>query len=110
MKVADLGEARRISALAQYEKPPSPARNWIPPEIVPKHSPPSNYTLKSEVYAVCIVIAEVSGKPFLSLFDFGSIGLFSFNLIDAMLISAARLAGITFRRTSRTSNSSHMAR
>jgi serine/threonine protein kinase len=60
VKVADLGEARRISALAQYEKPPSPARNWIPPEIVPKHSPPSNYTLKSEVYAVCIVIAELA--------------------------------------------------
>jgi hypothetical protein len=60
VKVADLGEARRISALAQYEKPPSPARNWIPPEIVPKHAPASNYTMKSEVYAVCIVIAELA--------------------------------------------------
>lgn len=69
MKVADLGEARHISALGQYEKPPSPARNWIPPEIVPKDSPATNYTAKSEVYAVCIVAAEVMNMPYnLSLF------------------------------------------
>ncbi len=64
MKVADLGEARHISALGQYEKPPSPARNWIPPEIVPKDSPATNYTAKSEVYAVCIVAAEVMNMSY----------------------------------------------
>lgn len=106
VKVADLGEARRISALSQYEKPPSPARNWIPPEIVPKHAPASNYTMKSEVYAVCIVIAEVNGCTFSFLFCLlMEMFIFFSNLIFE---SVARFAGIAVWRTSGTSHSSHL--
>jgi hypothetical protein len=33
LKLADMGEARQVSAPPKRDVPPIPARNWAPPEV-----------------------------------------------------------------------------
>lgn len=55
-----MGEVRAIHKAPNYDRPPTPARNWAPPEIVKKEALASNYTIRSETYAVCIVLTEIA--------------------------------------------------
>ncbi len=64
-----MGEVRAVSmnSSQHYAKPPIPARNWAPPEVLgPDMSQlkPDIYTKKSEIYGLCIVLCEVNVVSF----------------------------------------------
>ncbi len=77
VKLADMGEARMINSPPKRDIPPIPARNWAPPEVgygflsllvalltcglqvlVP-NAKADSYTIKSDIYGLCIVLSEV---------------------------------------------------
>ncbi len=55
-----MGEVRQINSSKTYALPPIPARNWAPPEVMSPVVKPEYYTVKSEVYGLCIVLVEVN--------------------------------------------------
>lgn len=59
VKIADLGQVRPADSMATYETPPTPARNWCPPEILLPTSKSTDYTDKSEIYAISLVLTEI---------------------------------------------------
>eukprot|EP01039_Chlorochromonas_danica_P004655 gene4655-5098_t len=60
VKLADLGEARPIHGQQIEIRPPIPARNWAPPEVLPSTATAQSYTVHSEVYGLAIVLCELA--------------------------------------------------
>lgn len=59
VKLADMGEARLVSSPPKRDIPPIPARNWAPPEVLVPDARADAYTVKSDIYGLCIVLSEV---------------------------------------------------
>eukprot|EP01035_Chromulina_nebulosa_P017916 gene17916-23536_t len=59
VKLSDMGESREITAPPKRDRPPIPARNWAPPEVLQKDANPNVYTIKSEIFGLAIVLAEI---------------------------------------------------
>ena len=62
LKLADMGEARTPAEVLELPKPPSPSRNWAPPEILGADARPESYTSASDVFGLALVLSEVSSS------------------------------------------------
>ena len=59
LKLADMGEARRVGSAPKRATPPIPARNWVPPEVLAPDATAESYVLQSDTFGLGLIISEV---------------------------------------------------
>jgi hypothetical protein len=59
IKLTDFGEARHVDQQPKRARPPIPAINWAPPEVLSPFANPYSYTQKSDIFGLAIVISEI---------------------------------------------------
>ena len=61
VKIADLGEARKIvpDGEQRYEEAPVPAFSWCPPEVLDLSGTTSTYTPASDIFGISMVLSEI---------------------------------------------------
>lgn len=61
VKIADLGEARKITADfdQQFDESPIPAFSWCPPEVLDLNAASSAYTPASDIFGISMVLSEI---------------------------------------------------
>lgn len=59
LKLSDLGESRSVDGPFKSSRPPRPAINWCPPEVLEPGALAESYTPASDVFSLAMVMSEI---------------------------------------------------